>query len=123
MLTGHSEIDDQLDLIEIENALRSQLLDATTTSRQADRARIYVEGTSSITNDRPAFRHLLSLHIQRLLDGRTLDTESLVDVLTLKDDTVETIDEAATALHQLSRSTVSIFAVLFVIGSLEPRHS
>jgi nuclear pore complex protein Nup133 len=56
---------------------------------------------------------VLKNHVRDMLQGKVLNVESVVDVLTLKDN-VDSIDDYATALHLLARAKVcpSVFYLL-----------
>ena len=66
--------------------------------------------------DRRVLRDLFIDLAQRLVDGFALDTESLIDVLTLKGNTTSSSADPVTALEKLHRDTVS--RLLLLRGSL-----
>ena len=50
---------------------------------------------------------MLKSHVRDILQGKVLNVEGVVDVLTLKDN-ANTIDDFSTALHLLARAEVII---------------
>ncbi|WVQ93625.1 hypothetical protein IAU59_000701 [Kwoniella sp. CBS 9459] len=96
------ELDDELDLINVQNGLRESLLPA---KAPGGRSRpVQLENQITLLSGRPAFAHLFVELAQQLINGAALDLESLVDVLTLKDN-YERSDDAAIALERLLHDT------------------
>ncbi|WWD16353.1 hypothetical protein CI109_100779 [Kwoniella shandongensis] len=93
-------LDDELDLVNLQNALRESLLPETGRSRTP--AKSALEQQITLLVDRPAFKSLFLTLTQELVDGKGLDLEGLIDVLTLKDN-YERVGDAAIALDRLVR--------------------
>ncbi|TXT07474.1 hypothetical protein VHUM_03194 [Vanrija humicola] len=87
---ARSRLDDELDIINVENALQDAIVDAAPTT---------------VLVERPAYTRLLTQLISRLLAGDALDVEGLVDVLTLKDNIGGRERDAAIALERLVADT------------------
>jgi hypothetical protein len=66
----------------------------------------YAAVHSTLTETRPDLRRLFVHFAQQLVDGWALDTESLVDVLTLKDNESVSSRDPIVALEKLFRDTV-----------------
>jgi hypothetical protein len=66
----------------------------------------YAKSHSTSTEDRSELRRLFVHFAQQLADGWALDTESLVDVLTLKDNESWSSRDPVIALEKLYRDTV-----------------
>jgi hypothetical protein len=81
-----------------------------------------VASHSTCTEDRPSLRRLLVFFAQQLVDGSALDTEALVDVLTLKDTPVVGSRDSVIALEKLLRDTVSAKSCWDVYSQLMNRH-
>lgn len=69
----------------------------------------YATTHSTSTETRPDLRRLFVHFAQQLVDGWALDTEGLVDVLTLKDNMSGSSRDPIIALEKLYRDTVSHF--------------
>jgi len=67
----------------------------------------YATTHSISTETRPNLRNLFVHFAQKLVDGWALDTEALVDVLTLKDNESGSSKDPIIALEKLYRDTVS----------------
>ncbi|KAL1411896.1 hypothetical protein Q8F55_002882 [Vanrija albida] len=96
-------IDDELDIINVENALQDAIVLAapTTGYPKQPSAEGYVAENAKVLVQRPAYTRLLTQLISRLLAGDALDVEGLVDVLTLKDNIGGRERDAAIALERL----------------------
>jgi hypothetical protein len=66
----------------------------------------YAANHSTSTETRPNLRNLFVHFAQKLVDGWALDTEALVDVLTLKDNESISSKDPIIALEKLFRDTV-----------------
>ncbi|KAK8861724.1 hypothetical protein IAR55_002547 [Kwoniella newhampshirensis] len=92
------DLDDELDLVNLHKALQESLLTATGRSRIPTQTAL--EGQVTLLSERPAFKRLFLNDAQELVEGKALDIEGLIDVLTLKDN-FERVGDAAIALHRL----------------------
>lgn len=101
-----SRIDDELDNIEAQRVLASDLSSASKS------ASAFVKDNSSSLGDRPAFQRLLENDVERLFAGDALDAEGLVDVLTLKD-VGEREGDGALAIERLWHDYVSVRRLSF----------
>lgn len=92
------ELDDSLDLINTETALREHITEVAPGSGHPKQPNVrkYV---ADLKLAYPAFRQMLEQQLSTLVAGNALDVESLVDVLTL---TLGRGDDAATALERLA---------------------
>lgn len=98
-----------MDDIKVQNTLRESLLANTPATRRGARPSMadYASTHSKSTETRLSLRSLFVHFAQRLVDGWALDTESLVDVLTLKDNESVSSRDPILALEKLFRDTVS----------------
>lgn len=104
------DLDDELDDIKIQNTLRDSLMaDAPAPARRGALPSMadYATSHSACTQDRPTLRRMFVHFAQQLVNGSALDTEALVDVLTLKDTPVVGSRDPVIALEKLLRDTVS----------------
>jgi len=103
-----SDLDDELDDIKVQNTLRESLLADAPTPRRGARPSMedYATTHSTLTETRPNLRNLFVHFAQKLVDGWALDTEALVDVLTLKDNESISSKDPIIALEKLFRDTV-----------------
>jgi nuclear pore complex protein Nup133 len=100
-------LDDELDLIAVQDALRDSLLSVTPPLRSTQTPlEAYVAAHLTNLRDRPAFRQLFVSLAQRVVAGEALEIEDLVDVLTLKDNRAEEGGDGAVALDRLVRDSV-----------------
>lgn len=83
------DFDDQLDLIQVQESLRSALIGSSRRLPPQDALTAYLDKNLHILHDRLAFSELVTDLARRLVDGQALDIEGLVDVLTLKDNAGE----------------------------------
>ncbi|WVR03681.1 hypothetical protein IAU60_000676 [Kwoniella sp. DSM 27419] len=95
------ELDDELDQLNIQNGLRESLLASGNSGRNKQPK---LENQITSLTDRPAFRRLFTDLAERVLGGLALDLESLIDVLTLKDN-LDRSEDPAVALEGLMRDT------------------
>lgn len=93
-----SRIDDELDDIDAQRRLVSDL------GSMSESAAAFVESHASL-DDWPALRRVLERGVERLVAGDALDTEELVDVLTLKN-VGERVADGALAIERLMRDDV-----------------
>lgn len=108
--------DDQLDLIQVQETLRSALI-SSSPRRQSPRDALkeYLSKHLTLLNQRQAFMALIHDLTRRLVNGEALDVEGLVDVLTLKDNVDERgRDDPSLALNRLRADTVSYYTSLGV---------
>ena len=103
------DLDDELDDIKVQNTLRDLLIADAPTPRRGARPSMeeYATTHSTSTETRPNLRNLFVHFAQKLVDGWALDTEALVDVLTLKDNESGSSKDPIIALEKLYRDTVS----------------
>jgi hypothetical protein len=103
------DLDDELDDIKVQNTLRESLLANAPTPRRGARPSMeeYANTHSTSTETRPNLRNLFVHFAQKLVDGWALNTEALVDVLTLKDNESVSSRDPIIALEKLFRDTVS----------------
>lgn len=97
------ELDEGLELVEIQNALRTTLSTAKTIEA-------FINAHAANLDDRPTFRQLFVDLAQDLVNGHALDLEGLVDILTLKDNRAESVNDGIIALNRLVRDSVSLLA-------------
>lgn len=102
------DLDDELDDIKVQNTLRESLIANAPVPRRGARPSMteYAITHSTATETRPELRRLFVDFAQRLADGWALDTEALVDVLTLKDNESGSSKDPIIALEKLFRDTV-----------------
>ncbi|GFZ42387.1 hypothetical protein JCM24511_00102, partial [Saitozyma sp. JCM 24511] len=99
-------LDDELDLIAVQDALRDSLLSVTPPIRSTQTPlEAFVAAHLTNLRDRPAFRQLFVSLAQRVVAGEALEIEDLVDVLTLKDNRAEEGGDGAVALDRLVRDS------------------
>jgi hypothetical protein len=67
----------------------------------------YAETHTPLLDERPRLRQIFVELAQQLVDGYALDTEGLVDVLTLKAPSKSSTKHPVVALEKLYRDTVS----------------
>jgi hypothetical protein len=103
------DLDDELDDIKIQKDLQDSLI-GNISSRRWPRPSMseYAETQILALESRPVLKELFSDLAQRLVDGFALDTEGLVDVLTLKGNTGVSSRDPVIALEKLYRDTVSL---------------
>ncbi|WWC86014.1 uncharacterized protein L201_000885 [Kwoniella dendrophila CBS 6074] len=92
------DLDDELDLVNVQSILINYF--SPPNRRNAPK----LEEQVSLLSDRPAFKKLFINLTKQLIDGTALDLESLVDVLTLKNN-FERAGDAALALERLVGDT------------------
>jgi hypothetical protein len=116
-ITLMSDLDDELDDIKVQNTLRDSLLAAAPIARRGARPSMaeYATTHSISTETRPDLRRLFVDFAQRLVDGWALDTEGLVDVLTLKDNESGSSRDPIIALEKLVRDTVSAMSPVWEV--------
>jgi hypothetical protein len=105
-----SDLDDELDDVKTQTTLRDSLMaNAPTPTRRGAQPSMadYAASHSTCTGDRPTLRRMFVHFAQKLVDGSALDTEALVDVLTLKDTSIVGSRDPVIALEKLLRDTVS----------------
>lgn len=90
------DLDDELELVNLQNILRESLLSSP------------IKGQATLLDGRPVFKDLFVDLAQQLANGTALDVESLVDVLTLKDNVGISSRDAATALDRLMKDQVRV---------------
>ncbi|ORY21434.1 Non-repetitive/WGA-negative nucleoporin C-terminal-domain-containing protein, partial [Naematelia encephala] len=103
------ELDDELDLVKVQSDLRASLLAPSQSAPRNNRQtplELYVATNLTKLDTRPAFRQLFSNLAEDLIEGKALDIEGLVDVLTLKDNMGAESGDCAVALERLIRDTV-----------------
>jgi len=103
------DLDDELDDIKVQNTLRESLIADAPTPRRGARPSMeeYATTHSTSTETRPNLRNLFVHFAQKLVDGWALDTEALVDVLTLKDNESASSKDPIIALEKLFGDNVS----------------
>lgn len=107
LMLNMADLDDELDDIKIQNALRDTLISSVPARRGAKPSMAeYAASQLQSLDGRRVMRHLFIDLAQRLVDGYALDTESLVDVLTLKGNFVTSSADPVIALEKLCRDTV-----------------
>lgn len=102
------DLDDELDDIKVQSDLQEALI-AAVPARRGTRASMeeYAQANTPSLMERPKFRQILVDLAQQLVDGYALDTEGLIDVLTLKAATSRSSKDPVIALEKLYRDTVS----------------
>ena len=103
-----TDLDDELDDIKIQKDLQESLI-AGIPARRGDRPSMaeYAANHTPSLDARPKLKQLFIELAQQLVDGYALDTEGLVDVLTLKGSTGVSAKGPVIALEKLYRDTVS----------------
>jgi nuclear pore complex protein Nup133 len=76
----------------------------------------YVQSHATGLASRPALEALFARSAGRLIDGQALNLEDLIDVLTLKDNRGQSVNDPVIALDRLVRDTVSLAAILGCIS-------
>jgi hypothetical protein len=97
-----TDIDDDLELVGIQNDLRTSILSTGKKGLQA-----YIAANGQILTDRQELRALFEDIASRLLAGEALGLEDLVDALTLKDNKGVSVNDPVIALERLVGDTVS----------------
>ncbi|EIW66527.1 hypothetical protein TREMEDRAFT_74725 [Tremella mesenterica DSM 1558] len=100
-----STIDDELELVKVQNDLRESLRSDSTTKRGSPSIENFVVTNCKGLENRPAFKALFIDLGRRLLEGKALDVEGLIDALTLKDNHGSSAGDSAVALDRLTKSS------------------
>ena len=105
MLT-RPELDDELDLIKVQSTIGASIIASIPPRSIKSPIDTYVSSHVTLLTDRPAFKQLFKQLGQDLVEGKALDVEGSVDVLTLKDNRDDGFRDGAVALDQLVRDKV-----------------
>ena len=107
-----ADLDDELDDIKIQKDLQDSLTASIPVRRGTQPSMTEYARTQTPTLDaRPKLRELFIELAQLLVDGYALDTEGLVDVLTMKGNVGTSSKDPVIALEKLYRDTVSAYPV------------
>lgn len=104
-----SDLDDELDDIRMQSNLRNSLIEGVPARRGVQPSMAeYAQTNLPALSTRPRLQDLFVEMAQQLVDGYALDTEGLVDVLTLKNDVGPAVKDPVIALEKLVRDTVGL---------------
>lgn len=103
------DLDDELDDIKIQKDLQDSLISSVPARRGARPSMEEYADTHTPSLDlRPKLKDLFIGLAQQLVEGYALDTEGLVDVLTMKSSAGSSSKDPIIALEKLYRDTVSL---------------
>ena len=103
-----ADLDDQLELVGVQNTLRSNLIGGSGASQNNTGAiDQYISANAANLAERPAFRDLFGQFCRLLGNGETLDPEDLIDLLSMKENTGSSVGDPAIALDRLVKDAVS----------------
>ncbi|KAK4686173.1 hypothetical protein P7C73_g3957, partial [Tremellales sp. Uapishka_1] len=99
------DLEDELDHVTIQNNLRETIIGESIPEGYKRKPSVekYVDENVTLLDARLSFKVLFASLARRLVDGAALDVESLIDVLTLKDNRGVSSGDAAIALDRLMR--------------------
>ena len=103
------DLDDELDDIKIQKDLQDSLISSVPARRGARPSMAeYAQTHTPSLDSRPKLKELFIALAQQLVEGYALDTEGLVDVLTMKNSVGSSSKDPVIALEKLYRDTVSL---------------